>query len=130
VGLSSEFVARYFFGTATSIEGVGLREVAEESLRRHRLAFSNDMVLRKSLEVGGEYAYRMRGEAHAWDPDIVANLQHAVRLKDETPETAQERYDAFSRAVNGESERFLTIRSMFGIAPLGAPVPLEEVEPA
>src|SRR5690606_15189301 len=90
VGLSSEFVARYFFGTATSIEGVGLREVAEESLRRHRLAFSNDMVLRKSLEVGGEYAYRMRGEAHAWDPDIVANLQHAVRLKDETPETAQE----------------------------------------
>ncbi|WMT89344.1 glutamate synthase large subunit [Pelagibacterium sp. H642] len=130
VGLSTEFVKRFFFGTATTIEGVGLNEVAEETLRRHKLAFSDDAVLRKSLDVGGEYAYRMRGEAHAWGPNTIADLQHAVRLKDETPETAQERYDAFARAANGENAHRLSIRSLFTINPLGGPVDISEVESA
>jgi glutamate synthase (NADPH) large chain len=130
VGLSSEFVKKFFFGTATTIEGVGLEEVAEETIRRHALAFGDDVVLRKSLDVGGEYAYRIRGEAHAWDPNIVADLQHAVRMKDDAPENAQERYTAFANAVNGANERFLTIRSMFGIRPLGAAIDIDEVEPA
>src|SRR5208337_2553141 len=34
VGLRSEFVAKYFTGTATRIEGVGLDEIAEETVRR------------------------------------------------------------------------------------------------
>ncbi|SDG74970.1 glutamate synthase large subunit [Pelagibacterium luteolum] len=130
VGLSSDFVKRFFFGTATSIEGVGLPEVAEETLRRHKLAFSEDMVLRKSLDIGGEYAYRMRGEAHAWSPDIIVDLQHAVRGKTDTPDAAQERYDAFARAANGENEKHLTIRSLFEIEPLGEPVDISEVESA
>ena len=66
VGLRSEFVARYFTGTATRIEGVGLAEVAEETVRRHVHAFGNDPVLDDALDVGGEYAYRSRGEAHVW----------------------------------------------------------------
>ena len=70
-----------FFGTATMIEGVGLEEVAEETVRRHRDAFGNDPVLMRTLEVGGEYAYRIRGEAHLWSPDAVAKLQHAVRTE-------------------------------------------------
>src|SRR5690606_9867982 len=86
VGLSTEFVNKYFFGTATSIEGVGLKEVAEETVRRHALAFGDDIVLRKALDVGGDYMYRIRGEKHAWSPDIVADLQHAVRTKDESPD--------------------------------------------
>src|SRR5690606_3524714 len=117
VGLSSDFVARYFTGTATTIAGVDLDAVAEGPLRRHTLAFGDDAVLRRALDVGGEYAYRMRGEAHTWDPNIVASLQHAVRLRDETPETAQQRYDDYARMVNGENARFLTIRSMFGVNP-------------
>src|SRR5690606_8702537 len=72
IGLSSDFVNTYFTGTATTIEGVGLGEVATEIAERHRLAFSGDPVLATSLEVGGEYAYRMRGEEHAWTPDAVA----------------------------------------------------------
>ncbi|WP_440589604.1 glutamate synthase large subunit [Pelagibacterium mangrovi] len=130
VGLSTQFIKRFFFGTATTIEGVGLPEVAEETLRRHTLAFSDDAVLRKSLEVGGEYAYRIRGEAHAWGPNTIADLQHAVRLKDETPETAQERYNAFARAANGENAQRLSIRSLFTIKPLGASVDISEVESA
>ena len=61
------------------IEGVGLEEVATETVSRHADAFGDDPVLRNTLEVGGEYLFRMRGEAHIWSPDAVASLQHAVR---------------------------------------------------
>jgi len=130
LGLKAEFVKRYFFGTAISIEGAGLAEIAEETVRRHASAFGNDAVLRRSLDVGGEYMYRMRGEAHAWSPNIVADLQHAVRTADESPEGAQARYDQFAQAVNGGEDNFLTIRSLFGIKPLGEAIDISEVEPA
>ncbi|MBD8067207.1 glutamate synthase large subunit [Devosia sp. PTR5] len=130
IGLNSDFVKKYFFGTATSIEGVGLREVAEETVRRHADAFGDDLVLKKALDVGGEYAYRIRGEKHAWSPDVVADLQHAVRLHDESPETAQERYDSFAARLNSCENGYMAIRHLFDIKPLGQAVPLEEVEPA
>ncbi len=54
VGLSSAFVNQYFFGTATTIEGVGLEEIAEETVVRHKEAFSNSLVLKNFLDVGGD----------------------------------------------------------------------------
>ncbi len=130
VGLSTEMVNRFFFGTATTIEGVGLAEIAEETVRRHHLAFGNDLVLRKTLDVGGEYAYRMRGEAHAWTPDVVANLQHAVRTHDASPDAAQMRYDAFAAEVNDQTAKARAIRSLFDLQPLGDPIDIAEVESA
>ena len=130
VGLSTDFVQRFFFGTATSIEGVGLREVAEETVRRHEDAFGDKAVLRKALDVGGEYMYRIRGEKHAWSPDVVADLQHAVRTRDDSPETAQTRYDSYARRVNSGENGYLAIRNLFEIKPLGEAVPLDQVEPA
>ena len=128
VGLSKEFVDRFFFGTATTIEGVGLAEVAEETAHRHLLAFSDDPTLRDNLEVGGEYAYRIRGEDHVWGPATVAALQHAVRGN------SQDRYREFARLINDQSERFQTIRGLFHIRTAEEagrkPVPLDEVEPA
>jgi glutamate synthase (NADPH) large chain len=128
IGLSSEFVNTYFTGTATTIEGVGLAEVSAETAERHRLAFSNDPVLATSLEVGGEYAYRMRGEEHAWTPDAVATLQHAVRGN------AQDRYREFADMVNESTLRMNAIRGLFEIRTAEAsgrkPVPLDEVESA
>ena len=81
VGLRTAFVQAYFTGTATTIEGVGLPEIAAETVVRHEAAFGADPVLRNALWVGGEYAYRMRGETHSWTPDAVAKLQHAVRAE-------------------------------------------------
>src|SRR5690606_17537216 len=124
VGLSSELVARYFTGTATTVEGVGLEEIARETVERHRLAFGDAPVYRNMLDVGGEYAFRMRGEAHAWTPDTIAKLQHAVRGN--LPETWRE----YSRLMNDQSERLLTLRGLFDLRPAETPVPLEEVEPA
>ncbi|MEJ1160194.1 glutamate synthase large subunit [Prosthecomicrobium sp. N25] len=128
VGLSSEFVDRYFFGTRTSIEGVGLAEIAEETVRRHRVAFGDDPTLRSMLEVGGEYAVRLRGEQHAWTSPVVTALQHAVRGN------LPEKFREYTRILNDQSRRLLTIRGLFRIRTaeeLGrSPVPLDEVEPA
>ena len=128
VGLRAEFVQRYFKGTATTIEGVGLPEVALETVIRHESAFGRDPVLRNALAVGGEYAYRIRGETHSWTPDAVAKLQHAVR--NEVPED----YAGYAEIVNAESVSAKTIRGLFHLRTAEErgeqPVPLDEVEPA
>ncbi|MCU0885288.1 MAG: glutamate synthase large subunit [Beijerinckiaceae bacterium] len=128
VGLSSELIGRYFFGTSSTIEGVGLPEIAEETARRHADAFGASPVLLHALDVGGEYAYRLRGEDHAWTPDNVATLQHAVRMN------AEDKYREFARMVNEQNERLTTIRGLFHIRTAtergASPVDLADVEPA
>ena len=79
VGLQKAFVDKYFTGTASNVEGIGLFEVAEEAARLHALAFGDDPLLRDALDAGGEYQYRVRGEEHMWTPDSIAKLQHAAR---------------------------------------------------
>ena len=128
IGLSTEFVTKYFTGTATQIEGVGLAEIAEETFRRHEDAFGLNPVLKTALDVGGDYALRIRGEAHVWNADTVANLQHAVRGN------SVDKYRAFARHVNEQAERLKTMRGLFKIKTaeeMGVkPVELEEVESA
>ncbi|MDR3529005.1 MAG: glutamate synthase central domain-containing protein, partial [Rhodopila sp.] len=93
VGLSKELVDAYFTGTATPIEGVGLEQIATETVERHKLAFGDAPVYRNMLDVGGDYAYRLRGEAHNWSPDTVALLQHAVRGN------SSDKYRAFAKLL-------------------------------
>jgi len=124
VGLSSDFVADYFSGTATRIEGVGLREIAEEAVRWHADAFGANPLYENALDVGGDYAFRLRGEAHAWTPETIASLQHASRAND------WQTYQEFAWAINDQNERLLTLRGLFELALDLNPVPLEEVEPA
>jgi glutamate synthase (NADPH) large chain len=128
VGLKSDFVAKYFTGTATRIEGVGLAEIAEEAVRRHRDAFSDAPIYRAMLDVGGEYAFRVRGEEHVWNAATVGALQHAVRGN------SYERYRHYARLINEQAEHLFTIRGLFRIRSAEedgrAPVPLEDVEPA
>ncbi len=123
VGLTTPFIEKYFTRTATSIEGVGLKEIAEETLERHRLAFSDAPIYRTALDPGGEYGYRLRGEDHVWTPETVATLQHAVRGN------AQDQYKAYARAINDQSERLLTLRGLFDLKKAATPAPLDEVEP-
>ena len=124
VGLSSEFVDKYFTGTSTTIEGVGLAEIAAETVRRHQAAYSDDPNLKTMLDVGGAYAFRLRGEEHAWTPETVGNLQHAVRGN------LPEAYAAFARSINEQNERLLTLRGLMRLQAADKPVPLDEVEPA
>ena len=124
VGLGEEFVEKYFTGTASAIGGVGLAEVARETVERHTLAYGDAPVYRNALDAGGEYAYRLRGEEHYWTPDTIADLQHAVR--GELPE----KYRTFAELVNDQDRRMMTVRGLFDLIPAETPVPLDEVEPA
>jgi glutamate synthase (NADPH/NADH) large chain len=124
IGLNSAFVDEYFSGTASNVQGIGLAEVAEETMRIHCDAFGDDPVLADALEAGGEYAWRARGEAHMWTPDAIAKLQHATRSG------RYETYKEYAKLINDQSRRHMTLRGLFEIRPAGKPVPLEEVEPA
>jgi len=124
VGLSSAFVDKYFTGTATTIEGIGLQQVAEEAVRRHAAAYGDNPIYARMLDVGGIYQYRLRGEDHAWTPETVANLQHAVRGKNWA------NYEEFARGINEQSERLLTIRGLMELRKADKPLDLDEVEPA
>ena len=124
VGLNSAFVDKYFTKTATQIEGIGLDEVAEETVRRHVAAFGDDPVLRNALDVGGEYAFRLRGEEHVWNPETVGLLQHSVRSGN------YEGFKRFTAKVNDQSKKLRNLRGLFKLKRAGVPVPLDEVEPA
>jgi glutamate synthase (NADPH) large chain len=124
VGLSSAFVEQFFTGTATTIEGVGIAEIAEETVRRHAQAYGDNPIYRNMLDVGGSYAFRLRGEEHAWTPSNIASLQHAVRGNQ------PDKYKEFAASINEQSERKLTIRGLMRFKPTNAPVDISEVEPA
>ncbi|MBV1694468.1 MAG: glutamate synthase large subunit, partial [Hyphomicrobiales bacterium] len=137
VGLKSSFVRRYFTGTHTQVEGVGLRQIARETFERHRLAFADVPALDGMLDVGGEYAWRNRGEAHMWRPSVVADLQHAVRgtaVADAKAGKIPAKWRDYARQINDQSEQLMTLRGLFRIKSaeeLGRkPVPLAEVETA
>ncbi len=124
IGLNSEFVKHYFVGTASTVEGIGLSEVAEESLRLHQQAFSDAPLYRDALDAGGEYAYRIRGEAHMWTPESISKLQNATRTGNYST------YREYAKAINDQSQRLMTLRGLFEIRHADQPIPLSEVEPA
>ena len=94
------------------------------SLRRHAHAYGDNPLYKGMLDVGGIYQYRLRGEEHAWTPQNVAQLQHAVRGN------LPEQYTEFAKSVNEQSERLLTIRGLMEFKLADEPLSLDEVEPA
>ncbi len=124
IGLAPEFIEKYFTGTGSPVGGVGLAEIARETVERHRLAFGNALHLRDALDPGGEYTYRLRGEDHMWTPDTIAKLQHAARSN------SVDTYKEYARLMNDQQERLMTLRGLFELKDAATPIPLDEVEPA
>jgi glutamate synthase (NADPH/NADH) large chain len=125
IGLEKAFVDKYFRGTASQVEGIGVFEVAEEALRMHHAAFGDDPVLEGMLDAGGEYAWRIRGEEHMWTPDAIAKLQHSARAG------RFETYKEFAQIINDQSRRHMTLRGLFEFkVDPGKAIPVDEVEPA
>ena len=125
IGLSSATIAKYFSGTPSRVEGIGVFEIAEEAIRMHRAAFSADPVLATMLDTGGEYAWRARGEEHMWTPDAIAKLQHSTRSNNWST------YKEYAQLINDQSRRHMTLRGLFEfkLDPSRA-IPVDEVEPA
>jgi glutamate synthase domain-containing protein 2/glutamate synthase domain-containing protein 1/glutamate synthase domain-containing protein 3 len=145
VGLDRELVDRYFGGTPSAVGGVGLHELSLEALERHARAYPEaharslpehveDSQLPAAhanlLPQGGVYAWRRDGERHAWDPETIAALQHAVGKNNGTEPTADpERYEEFRQRVDEENGALSYLRGLLEIRPAGDPIPIEEVEP-
>lgn len=124
VGLSHNFVEKYFTGTVSTIEGAGLSEIAEEAFRWHRNAYSDVPLYRHGLDAGGYYAYRLRGEDHMWTFDTISKLQHASRANE------AKTYEEYAQLVNQQNKRLLTLRGLLEFRFAANPLPLEDVEPA
>ncbi len=125
VGIDQVVIDNYFTGTVSRVRGVGAGEIAEETLARHRRAFAARPALdARELDVGGQHAWRVTGEAHLWSPKTVAKLQEAVRLDDAAS------YDEYARLINDQSRRLMTLRGSWDLAPAGPEVAIENVEPA
>ncbi|AEG91891.1 glutamate synthase-related protein [Ramlibacter tataouinensis] len=125
IGLNSDTVEKYFSGTASRVEGIGVFEIAEEAIRMHKAAFGDDPVLASMLDVGGEYAWRHRGEEHMWTPDAIAKLQHSTRAN------SWNTYKEYAQLINDQSRRHMTLRGLFEfrVDPARA-IAIDEVEPA
>ncbi|HMC59779.1 MAG TPA: glutamate synthase central domain-containing protein, partial [Candidatus Solibacter sp.] len=127
IGLNKQLVEKYFTGTVSRIEGVGLDVLAEEAILKHRYAYAQVTDSDTELAVGGNYQFRVRGEFHLFNPDTIAKLQQAVRR--ESFETFQEYTDLLDK----QGRQLCTLRGLLEIKHAegpGAGIPLEEVEPA
>ena len=107
IGINTDTVEKYFTGTASRVQGIGVFEIAEEAIKMHKSAFGEDPVLANMLDVGGEYAWRVRGEDHMWTPDAIAKLQHSTRANNWTT------YKEYAQIINDQSRRHLTLRGLF-----------------
>ena len=122
LGLSQNFVDQFFCNTASRIEGAGLYELEREIQNRYAKAFDGLKQGKLDLEIGGEYRWRRDGEVHMLNPNSIAQLQQAVRKNN------YESYNSFSKMINEQNEKLLTLRGLFEFSSFD-PIPIEEVEP-
>ena len=123
LGIHTSVIERCFTGTVSRIEGIGIPEIARETLMKHALAYPARRARVDELEPGGAYRWRRRGEFHQWNPETIAKLQHA------SSQNSREAYAQFAEEVNNRSRTFATLRGLLKFKQ-GTPVPIEEVEPA
>ena len=127
IGLSKEIVEEYFVGATSRLGGVGIETIAQETIKRHHIAYppGGEIPGSKKLQIGGEYQWRREGEPHLFDPETVFTLQHATRAK---------RFDVFKRytsRVDDQSKRLMTLRGLFTFKEgVRKPISIDEVEPA
>jgi glutamate synthase (NADPH/NADH) large chain len=123
IGLNREVVDKYFTGATSRIEGMGLDEIARETLAKHAFSFSKKEIPIDRLSVGGLYSWKRKGEFHLFNPNTVHYLQYSTHMNDYTS------FKKYSKLVNDQMEKAATIRGMFQFKRNRPSIPLEDVEP-
>ncbi len=123
LGLSQAFVDKYFTWTPTRIEGIGLAEVYDEVMRRHRIAYPERPLNGHVLPAGGEYQWRNDGERHLFNPQTIHYLQQAVRTGNYAT------FKRYSALVDDQTREATTLRGLLEFRLADEPIPLDEVEP-
>ncbi len=124
IGINKEVVSRYFSGATSRIEGLGLDELAKEALAKHFFAFSQKEDYSHLLTEGGVYQWKRKGEFHLFNPQTIHLLQYSTRMNDYSI------FKKYSKLVNDQSEKAVTLRSLLELIPSRPSVSIDEVEPA
>jgi glutamate synthase (NADPH/NADH) large chain len=124
LGLNKTVVDRYFTGSISRIEGLGLDEIAKETLAKHAFAFPNKHIPVDRLPVGGLYQWKRKGEFHLFNPQTIHLLQYSTRMNDYGS------FKKYSKLVNDQGERACTLRSLFQFKTQRTAISINEVEPA
>ncbi len=124
IGLSKSLVERYFTGTPSRIDGVGLEALAREAKAKHDFSLIPATGSSTDLEAGGSYQFRANGEYHLFNPLTVSKLRHAVR------QSSFATFREYTALIDDQSRRLCTLRGLMKFRTVPHPVPLEEVEPA
>ncbi|QIX63395.1 glutamate synthase large subunit [Hymenobacter sp. BT18] len=125
LGINRDVVDAYFAGAVTRIGGLGLDEIARETLFKHFQGFRSSTLEEQTLlPEGGVYQWRRRGEAHQFNPESVHLLQHATRTG------SYETYQRYARLVNAPDKGAFTLRGLLDFAHHRPAIALDEVEPA
>ena len=122
IGLHKDVVDTYFTGAVSRIEGMGLDEIAEEVLIKHRISFSRKDVPVDRLPEGGVYQWKRKGEYHLFNPQTIHLLQHATRIGDYSI------FKKYSKIVNDQSEKACTLRSLLEFHRTRPAISIDEVE--
>jgi glutamate synthase (ferredoxin) len=123
IGLEQKFVDTYFTNTPSRIGGVGLDEIVEETMARHRYAFPERPVRKPDLDWGGQYQWRQDGEYHIYNPETIHKLQYSTRTNNYRV------FKEYSALVNSTSQKLCTLRGLMDLKFAPEPIPLDEVEP-
>jgi glutamate synthase domain-containing protein 2/glutamate synthase domain-containing protein 3 len=124
IGLNRNVIERYFTGTASRIEGVGLEVIAEEALRKHAHAFQPVTESEPELRLGGNYRFRANGEYHLYNPQTISKLQHSVQ------QNSAQTFQEYTDLIDKQTRQLCTLRGLLEIKSSPEPIALEDVEPA
>jgi glutamate synthase (NADPH/NADH) large chain len=123
IGLNHSVVDKYFTGTTSRIEGMGLDEIARETLGKHLFAFSKKDIPVDRLPAGGVYQWKRKGEFHLFNPSTVHYLQYSTHMNDYAS------FKKYSKLINDQMEKAATLRGLLSLKRNRPSISLEEVEP-
>ncbi len=125
IGLNQEFVDEFFTWTPAVFKVSGSKR-----LPKRRSAATNMLTRvakwpRRSIwTLAGSISGGRKGEAHLFNPEVVAKLQHATHLN------SREEFYKYCKAVDDQERQLLTLRGLLEFKQSDREIPLEEVEPA
>ncbi len=122
VGLGDDLVEKYFKGTPSRIGGIDIDTLEQETLLCHSLAYPKQIIESNGLGVGGQYAYRQKGENHLLSPENIFLLQQA------TKNNSYATFKQYTKTVDERNEDFITLRSLLDFNKQ-KPINIDEVEP-
>jgi len=123
IGINNSVVDKYFTGATSRIQGMGLDEIARETLAKHLFAFSKKDIPVERLPTGGVYQWKRKGEFHLFNPNTIHFLQYSTHMNDYAS------FKKYSKLVNDQMEKAATLRGMFQFKRNRTSIPIEDVEP-